>query len=158
MLEAFRQHPAWSTVHAVQIGLRAFAQRKESDSAGCRGSVVSVDRFPLQRRATSAFTTTAMNASACRRPSPATSFKNAHCELADDGILADAAYAMPYEKETCAPLEEALEPRTEPRAQDPVPQENRHYLVTLKGGHVGKHRYYPVTLPILADSIENAKQ
>jgi predicted HAD superfamily hydrolase len=34
----------------------------------------------------------------------------------------------------------------------------KRYLVTVKGGHVGTHRYYPITLPILAVSMEDASQ
>lgn len=34
----------------------------------------------------------------------------------------------------------------------------RYYIVTLKGGHVGKHLYYPMKVVVIAKSEEEAKQ
>lgn len=157
LLEAFRQHPAWSIVPLFK-----------SDST----HLLKEHKAVLPNQEVLVFPLIDFIYKTCdkrlhyyrheRISMPAYMagdiFHKRYCELADGGILVETAYAMLYDKETCSPLEEALEQRDQSRPQDIISKEVRHYLVTLKGGHVGKHRYYPITLPILAHSNEDANQ
>lgn len=78
-----------------------------------------------------------------------------HCSLADDGTLENGNYAMLYNEEECREWEVAFEESTR-RPPEPSPPAEGYYRVTVKGGHVGKHRYYPIALPVMASSPEDA--
>ncbi len=76
-----------------------------------------------------------------------------NCLLVDTEETSSTPLAMLYNRDECAPLEKPEESKTEVALE---PKEDKHYLVTVKGGHVGKHRYYPMTLPILAKNEDDA--
>lgn len=157
LLETFRQHPAWSTVTLFKSDSTHLLKAKKAIPPD-----VEILLFPL---IDFIYKTCDKRLHYYRHERVSVPARMAsdivqkrHCELADDGILEQGAYAIPYDKETCAPLEEALEKTISPVQNDAAPAMTKRYLVTVKGGHVGTHRYYPITLPILAVSMEDASQ
>lgn len=157
LLEAFRQYPAWSTVTLFKSDSTHLLKAKKAIPPDAE--ILLFPQIDFLYKTCDKRLHYYRHERVCVPASMASDiFQKRHCELADDGILEQGAYAIPYDKETCAPLEETLEKSILPAQDDAAPAMTKRYLVTVKGGHVGTHRYYPITLSILAVSMEDASQ
>jgi hypothetical protein len=69
-----------------------------------------------------------------------------------------ADLAILYDEDICKSIMESAATPDECVPQELIIQPIKFYIVIAKGGHVGKHRYYPIQLPIQASSVSEAVQ